>query len=90
MVNGHSLQGGETIQGFETFFTAMPRRLDAAKGQFNAATGAVVIDKHLAASKSFGNSELTPAIASPHASHQPKRGGVGKLHGLIFAVKTHG
>ena len=42
----------------------------------------------MTASKTFGDSELSTAISGPYTRHQPKRGGVGKLHGLIFSLSA--
>jgi hypothetical protein len=90
VLDGHSFQGGEAVERFKPFLTAMATGFDAAKGQLYTATGAIVVDKYLPAAQVFGHTKLPGAVLGPDPGDQAKGGGVGQFHSVGFVLEGHG
>src|SRR6185312_11994955 len=71
MVEDDRLGCRHVVECLETLFAAVAGALEAAEGKFDAAAGAVAVDKNLARAHPLGHAVLAAAIPGPYAGNQP-------------------
>src|SRR5690606_22033155 len=81
VIHGNRLQRGEPIERLEALFTAMAGFLHAAEGQFDAATGPIIVDEHLTGMDGARQAELTSAIIGPDAADEAIMRAIGNRDG---------
>src|SRR5690606_41241367 len=86
----HGLEPGEAVQRLEALFAPEARLPRSAKGQFDTATRAIVVDEHLPRAQAACHAELAPAVLRPDPRHQTVGGAVGDLDGLVFGIERYG